>query len=338
MRAVVIEKPGKMVIKDVPKPVIQPDEVLIKVQSASICNATDGHIFHGVFDGYHDFYPQIAGHEVAGAVVEIGADVKDVNIGDLFMQYTTQGAFCEYSVVNLKTGLYARVPESIPLRARSLLEMFHGAYVSTVWPAQIKPEETVLVVGQGPMGLTAAIGAKLTAKQVITVDFFENRLEKSREFGMDLVLDRSKLSPAEIVQKVLDATDGKGADVVIMAISEDRSEKSDAYDMAIDAMKEGGRMTGLFVDMKGVGQNQRINPRQFLRKEAVFAHTLNDVYTCWNDQLVAFQQVVDTVAEKGIPLEKMITHEIGFDGVEEAVRLCAEDLENVIKVVVYPDR
>ena len=338
MRAVVIEKPGKMAVREVPVPEIGPDEILIKVQSASICNATDGHIFHGVFDGYHDFYPQIAGHEVAGTVVKIGSDVRNVKPGDLFMQYTTQGAFCEYSVVNLKTGLYARVPETIPLKARSLLEMFHGAYVSTVWPAQIRPNETVLVVGQGPMGLTAAIGAKLTAKQVITVDYFENRLEKSRSFGMDLVLNRGELSAAEVVQQVLEATDGVGADVVIMAISEDRSENSDAYDMAIDAMKEGGRMTGLFVDMKGVGQNQRINPRQLLRKEATFGHTLYPVYSCWDDQLAAFQQIVNTVAEQRIPLENMITHEIGFEDVEDAIRLCGEDLGSVIKVVVYPDR
>jgi threonine dehydrogenase-like Zn-dependent dehydrogenase len=338
MKAVVIESPGKLIVKEVEKPTIKDNEILIKVDSASICNATDGHIFNGHFDGYHDFYPQIAGHEVAGTVVEIGKDVTDIKLGDLFVQYTPRGAFCEYSVINPKGSLCARVPESIPLKARSLLEMFHGAYVSTVYPAMIKEDESVLVVGQGPMGITAAIGAKLTAKQVIAVDFYQNRLDMSKSFGVDYALNRTEMTASEISQKIIELTDGKGVDVVIMAISDDRSENSDAYDMAIDAMRQGGRMTGLFVDSKNIGKNQRINPRQLLRKEAVFCHTLNNVYKTWDDQLAVFQKVVDEIAAKKIQLENMVTHEIGFSEIEKAIELCGKELEKVIKVVVYPNK
>ncbi len=336
MRAAIVEKPGVFAIKEIDRPTPGDDEVLVRVDSASICNATDGHIFHGIFDGYHDHYPQIMGHEIAGEVIEVGKNVTELKIGDLVAEYTPRGAFCEYAVVNPKHDIWVRVPESIPLRARSLVEMFHGAYVSTVYPAQIKSDETVLVVGQGPMGLTAVAGAKLTAKKVITCDFYENRVKKSLEIGADFALNRSELSPEEIVKRVLEETDGKGADVVIMAISEDRSTNSDAYDMAIDAMKSGGRMTGLFVDVKGIGANQRINPRQLLRKEAQFAHTLNRVYNNSTDALRAFQAAVDAVAAGKINLECMITHEIALEELEMALDLCTNKLDQVIKVVVYP--
>lgn len=338
MRAAVVDKPGVFVIKEVERPVLGPDEVLIRVDSASICNATDGHIFHGVFDGYHDFYPQIMGHEIAGEVVEVGANVTDLAVGDLVAEYTPRGAFAEYAIVNPRDDLWVRVPKEIPLRARSLVEMFHGAYVSTVYPAQIREDETVLVVGQGPMGLTAAAGAKLTAKKVISVDFYQNRLDKAREMGVDVVLNRSELSADEVVRRVCEETDGKGADVVIMAISEDRSENSDAYDMAIAALCQCGRMTGLFVDAKGIGSNQRINPRQLLRKEAQFQHTLNRVYQNHQDELAAFQHAVDAVAAGKINLECMITHEIGLADLPEALDLCRNKLDHVIKVVVYPNR
>jgi hypothetical protein len=59
MKAAVIERPGRLVIKDVPRPVCGDNDIVIKVRSASICNSTDHHIYEGTFTGYHDYYPQI---------------------------------------------------------------------------------------------------------------------------------------------------------------------------------------------------------------------------------------------------------------------------------------
>lgn len=336
MKAAVVEKPGVLKIVDMDIPKIGSNEVLLKVQAASICNATDNHILHGVFDGYHDFYPQILGHEVAGEVVEVGADVKDVKLGEILALYTPRGAFCQYTIVNPSTDLWVRIPESIPLKLRSLVEMFHGSYVSAVYPAQIKENETVLIVGQGPMGLTATATAKLTAKKVITVDLNELRVQKSLQIGADVAYNRSKMTSEEIVEAVKKETEGKGADVVVMCISEDRSKEIDAFDMAISAMKSRGRMTGLMVDAKDIKKNHRLDPHQFLRKEATFAHTLNNVFTSQADELVVFQDAVNKVAEGKIKFEHFVTHEVDFDGLLEALDLCVNNMDEVIKVVVYP--
>ncbi|WNR42853.1 zinc-dependent alcohol dehydrogenase [Paenibacillus roseipurpureus] len=338
MKAAILEQPGVLKVKEIEIPTIKSDEVLLKVQVASICNATDNHIYHGDFDGYHDFYPQILGHEVAGEVVELGSDVKDIRLGEIIALYTPRGAFTEFTVVRPTDDLWVRVPESIPVRIRSLVEMFHGAYVSAVHPAQIKPHETVLIVGQGPLGLTATATAKLTAHKVLTVDVHDFRVRKSLEIGADVSYNRSVMTTEDIVAAVLKETDGKGADVVVMCISEDRSTERDAFDMAVKALKRKGRITGLFVDAKGIENNHRLNPRLLLRKEATFAHTLNEVYESQADELKAFQFAVDKVAEGKINFDAFVTHEIGFSELEYGLDLCVNHMNEAIKVVLYPNR
>jgi len=336
MKAAIVEKKGVLKIKDIDIPKIKEDEVLLKVQAASICNATDNHILHGIFDGFHDFYPQILGHEVSGEVVGVGSRVKDVELGEILTLYTPRGAFCEYTIVKPADDLFVKIPKSIPVRVRPLFEMFHGSHVALVYPAQIKGDETALVVGQGPMGLTAAICAKLTAKKVISVDLNELRLQKALEVGIDAVFNRSKMTSDQIVEAVYNETDGQGVDVVIMAISEDRSEETDAFDMAIKCMKTGGRIAGLFVDVKNINENHRLDPHLLLRKEATFCHTLNKVYNNKADETNVFQDVADKVAMGKINLEALITHEVGLSELEYALDLCINHMDETIKVVVYP--
>ena len=66
MLAAVVKRPGELVIEQVEKPKPGPGQFLIKVLASSICNATDNHILEGIFDGNHDRYPQVLGHEVCG--------------------------------------------------------------------------------------------------------------------------------------------------------------------------------------------------------------------------------------------------------------------------------
>jgi threonine dehydrogenase-like Zn-dependent dehydrogenase len=336
MKAAVVEKPGVLVIKEVPVPEISGNQVLIKVQVTSICNATDNHIFHGVFDGYHDFYPQILGHEVSGEIVEAGTEVKNLKLGDLVVLYSSTGAFCEYVAVDSNWPFMAKVPDTMPLKIRSLSEMLHGAYVSAVYPAQIKEHESVLIVGQGPMGLTATATAKLTAGKVFAVDIYESRVKKALEIGADVSYNRSEMSSGQIVDAIRKETGGEGVDVVIMCISEDRSTGLDAFDMAVGALKMGGRMTGLCVDAKDIKKNHRLDPHQFIRKEATFAHTLSNVCKTGEDIQRVFQEGVNLVAAGKINFDAFVTHEVGFDGLLEALKLCVDNMDEVIKVVVYP--
>ena len=337
MRAAVVEQPGVLKIKEVETPKINSRQILIKIQVASICNATDNHILHGIFEGYHDFYPQILGHELSGEVVDIGSEVANFKLGDIIVMYSPNGAFCEYVAIDSDWPLLAKVPESTPLRVRSLSEMFHGAYVQAIYPAQIKSNETVLIVGLGPMGLTAAVTAKLTAGKVIGVDLNEIRVQKALELGIDAAFNRSEMTSDEIVEAVKKANDGKEADVVVMCISEDRSAELDAFDMAVNALKRRGRMTGLVVDVKDIGKNHRVDPHQLIKKEATFAHTLNQRGGAGQDEHKIFQDAVNMVAEGKINFDSFITHEVDLDGLPEVLDLCINKMNEVIKVVVYPN-
>ncbi len=330
MRAVVAEGPGVVVVKDVPDPVAAPEEVLVRVVTASICNMTDAHVADGTFEGYLDYYPQILGHEVHGKVVERGNDVTTLERGDRVVLYSPSGGFCEYVKFNPKThwGNWARVGSNLPDREVSLCEMLHGAYIGMVLPAQVRETEDVLLIGQGPMGLTAAQCAALTARTVATVDIYENRVAKSREVGSDYAYDRGEMSADEILGAVRKTTGG--VDVVFMCIDLDRSRESDAWDTGMRALRPGGRIATLFVSVKGEGPQP--SAESLSRDDIRLASKSEGSF----DAGAVFQQGVDFVAEGRIDMGALITHEVGFDGVAEALDLCRRRPDQVIKVVVWP--
>ncbi len=330
MLAAVVEKPGTLVVKEVDKPVIDDDQVLIKVHAGSICNATENHIYHGIFDGYHDHYPQILGHEVCGEIVEMGKNVTGLSIGNRIVMYTMHGAFCEYMAFNPSKERCAIVPDNLESRVATCCEMFDGAYVGMVGVTEIKDTDNVLFIGAGPMGLTSLACAKLYAGSVSVVDLYESRLEKAKEMGADYVYDRSKLSTDQVVEAIMKNTGP--VDIVFMCIAEDRSKELDAFDMGVKALKYGGKMSGLVVAVKNIGDNHRINPFPMIAKNIRFQHVQD---TSRSGSLL-FQHAVNMVAEGKIPMEKLITHEFCLDQLPEALELCDKQLDKVIKVVIYP--
>jgi threonine dehydrogenase-like Zn-dependent dehydrogenase len=342
MKAAIVEKPGQFAVKDIDKPTITDDQVLLKVVVSSICNATDGHIYDGSFEGFHDYYPQIMGHEVCGDVVEVGKNVTDVQLGDRLVLYTQHGAFCEYTKVQINNRpdweVYAKVPKDFPVEAIPLSEMFHGAYIGCAYPAQIKSGEHVLLVGQGPLGLTTlgAIKAETPGAVVHAIEIYPNRLKMSSKMGADFVYDRSKMSAEEIADKVRKNTGGKGADACIMCISDDLSRENNAFNMAIQCLARGGRMTGMNVETKTSHKQHIGSMREIFRKEITVHHTLNPVYHDNLDMTRAFQRMVDAVVDGRIPLGKMITHRFNLDEIPEALELTTKKLDQCIKVIVYP--
>lgn len=329
MLAAVVEKPGKLVIRQVEKPVAGPRQFIIRTLAASVCNATDNHILEGIFDGYHDRYPQILGHEVCGEVVELGTDVTEVKIGDRIAMYTPYGAFAEYVPVDVDGYGYAMVPDSVPDEVASVCEMLDGAFRSTIACAEITPGEKVLIIGAGPMGLTAAAAAVACGAQVAIVDYHENRLKKALEMGAVRTYNRSKMTSDEIVQAILQEMGP--VDTACMCIALDRSKENDAFYIPIEALKENGRMTGLCVEVKLKDHNHRMNPFHMTRKNIKFRHNLERPGT-----IADFQRGYDMVGEGKIPMEKLITHRITLEQLPWALDMCHSHLDECIKFVVYP--
>lgn len=329
MLAAIIEKPGRLVIKEVEKPKPGRNQFLIRVLASSICNATDNHIAAGIFDGFHDRYPQVLGHEVCGCVVELGEGVTQVKLGDRIAQYTPYGAFQEYVLVDEYGYGFAHVPDTMTDEVASICEMFDGAYRCTVACAHLQPGERVLIVGAGPMGLTAIGGAAAHGARVFAVDFHQNRLDKALEMGAEAVYNHTALTADEIIAAV--RQDAGEIDTAIVCIGLDRSENLDAFYMPVELVRESGRMCSLNVEVKLEHHNHRMNPFHMNRKNIKYRHMLERDGTIQD-----FQHGYELAAEGKIPMEKLITHRVTLDELPQALDLCYHHLDKCIKVIVSP--
>jgi L-iditol 2-dehydrogenase len=228
--------PGNLEIREIQKPVLKQDEILIEVKAAGICG-TDLHHYQ-VGDQIHA--PVVLGHEFSGDVVEIGSEVKGWRLGERIVSEThahacyacslcrmgnyhlceerkgfgssVNGAFTRY--VAVPPRLLHRVPEAFSYAEASVLQPLADIVNATIRNADVIPGDTVVVFGPGPMGLlTAQMAKALGAAMVMMVglDADKRRFEVAKEIGVDKILNASEGS---VVQKVKEITGGRGADVV----------------------------------------------------------------------------------------------------------------------------
>jgi threonine dehydrogenase-like Zn-dependent dehydrogenase len=336
MKAAVIERPGRLVIKDVPRPVCGENEIVIKVRSASICNSTDHHIYEGTFTGYHDYYPQIFAHEVCGDVVETGRQVKGLRDGERIVFYTGNGAFCEYTKVNADWP-WARVADSISDEEAPLIEMFYGALIQSVFPAPMKDGEKVLIIGQGPMGLTTLQSVKAMNRVLVgAIDMFDFRLQKSKGSGADFTYNRSNLSSDEIAEQI--TKDMGKIDLIHVCTSVDMSKEQDLFDFAVKVCSEFGRITGLNVEVKGLQHSVRVFP--LFRKNILMARSLDlEAYPLVQPEMgikqrEVFQMGADWMQAGKVNLKSLITHQITMEEAAKGIHLCHAEMDKTIKVVM----
>lgn len=335
MKAVIVKKPKTLVIKDIPEPRVGSDDVLLKVKYVSLCNATDVHIYEGTARGYLDFYPQILGHEVFGEVVETGKNVKNVKIHDRIVMYHLQ-SLCEYIVFSPKQEMFGKAPGNIPDEQVPLCEMFHGAMVQTVYPANIKKGEKVCVIGQGPMGLVMTQLVKMyEPEHIVTTDLNEFRLELSRRLGATHTYNVAKYRTDELVRRL--RKDVGEIDLCIVCIDVDLSPTKDAYNLAGRILRNDGRLTGLGVFAKGV--NHTINPQTIYSKNLKLARSLEDVYPKQEDknlkkQKQVFQTAINWVADGKINFRDMVSRILPIDKIKQGLDLCRNRPDKVIKVVI----
>jgi 2-desacetyl-2-hydroxyethyl bacteriochlorophyllide A dehydrogenase len=226
MRALVIEKPGTAVVKSMSIPPVGAHDVLIKVEASGICG-TDIHIYRGEYLGD---YPVIPGHEFAGTVERVGAEVTRFNVGDrVAIEPNISCDNCESCLnnrqnfcldwqgvgVTLSGGMaeYAVVPEkaafsigTLPFAVGSFVEplscVLHG-----VERARIRLADKVLILGAGPIGLLLAQTIALQgAKEITQVDKNMHRLKMARQNGAQHVEQSLDALPHDFYDVVVDAS------------------------------------------------------------------------------------------------------------------------------------
>jgi len=204
-----------------------------------------------------------------------------------------------------------------------------GSYSSLVAPTLLKKNDIVLVVGAGPIGLTAIGMAALEAGKVIAVDFYKNRLEMAKEFGAAFVYNRSEMSVTDILQAI--KSDVGEVDVTYMCIALDQSKELDAFHLAVEATRIDGRIAGVNVEVKPQRHNHYLNPFHMNKKNIKYRHYLER-----GRDTSDFQKGFNQVGKGLFPIKKMITHHVTLDKLAWALDMTHNHLGECIKIIVYP--
>jgi L-iditol 2-dehydrogenase len=262
MQAAVYRGVNDVRVETVPVPAIGVGEVLIRVDSCGICG-TDLKKIH---TGSHSA-PRIFGHETVGTIAALGAGVESFAVGDrvavfhhipcgscYYCRKKTYAQCPVYKRVGCTAGFepsgggfagYVRVmdwivqrglvkiPDGIPFAQAVFVEPLNTC-LKGVCSLNLSTDETVLVIGQGPIGIMLASLARRAAGQVLTADLYPERHAVAANFGLDSPIDASR---EDVVRVVRAASEGRGADAVILATAGNALIRT-----AMDAARPGGRV------------------------------------------------------------------------------------------------
>jgi L-iditol 2-dehydrogenase len=263
MKAVVYRGVNDMRLETVPVPLIGPGELLVKVATCGICG-TD---LKKISTGSHSA-PRIFGHEMAGTIVQVGEGVSRFHLGERVMvlhhvpcgecyfcrkQTPAQcavykkvgvtagfepsgGGFSEYIRVMdwiVELGGVVRIPDGVPFEQAAFMEPVNTC-LKGVKLLNLAADDTVLVIGQGPIGLLLAALSHRTGARVLTSDLYPERHALAAKFGLHEPIYAGE---EDVVKRTFAATDGRGADAVILAVS-----GSALIQTAMNAVRPGGRV------------------------------------------------------------------------------------------------
>jgi alcohol dehydrogenase len=271
MKALVYHGPGHKSWDDVPDPrIIDPTDAIIGVDATTICG-TDLHILKG--DVADCEVGRVLGHEAVGTVEAVGSAVTTLRPGDRVLvscvsacgrcRYCREGHYgqCQggggwilgYKIDGTQAQ-YVRVPfadnSTYPIPAGMadeavlmLADILPTAYEVGVVNGGVRPGDTVAIVGAGPIGLSAILGAKLfSPAHVIAIDLADSRLEAAKQFGADITINPSHEDAVAHVQHL---TGGLGADVAIEAVG-----VPDTFETCTRLVRPGGHVANVGVHGK----------------------------------------------------------------------------------------
>jgi alcohol dehydrogenase len=268
MRALVYHGPGQKAWEEVPDPTIQADtDAIVRVDAVTICG-TDLHILKGDVPAVTD--GRVLGHEAVGTVEAVGAGVKNVAVGDKVLvscitacgscRYCREGAYGQClggggwilgHKIDGTQAEYVRVPfadtstHHAPAGVSDeqllmLADILPTGYEVGVLNGRVQPGDVVAVVGAGPIGLAAIMGARLySPSHVVAIDMADARLEAAKQFGADITVNNSREDPGEVIRGL---TDDLGADVTIEAVGVPAT-----FELAVDLVRPGGHVANIGV-------------------------------------------------------------------------------------------
>ncbi|MDD2556127.1 MAG: zinc-dependent dehydrogenase [Syntrophaceticus sp.] len=342
MKAAVVHGANDIRIEEVDCPVPEPGDIVVRVRASGIC-ATDVKTLLG--QGLPKDLPTILGHEVAGEVSALGEGVSDFAVGDRVAVYPIavcgecdyclgerhnlchhefglahgiDGGFAEYVRIPrqiLNVGGVIKIPDELSFELAAMAEPL-SCGLAALRVNKVQPDDTVVIVGAGPMGMIHLILAKWRGAKVIILEKMPGRQEFARKLGADAIIDPNNEDPLEAVNKL---TDSDGADVVITSLSD-----TQVIESSLPLVKKGG----VFNIFGGPPAGQRINidPRWIHYQEITitgsFASTPMD-----------FREAIYLIATQQIDAARLITDRFTLDSMLDAIER-ARSLQMIKGVVL----
>ena len=354
MKAAVFVEPGRIVLEDKPIPDVGPQDALMRVTTTTICG-TDVHILKGEYPVARGL---TIGHEPVGVIEKLGSGVRGYREGQRVISgaitpsgwshaclcgtgsqdgagsphgwkamggwkfgNTIDGCQAEYVLVPDAMANLASVPDSLTDEQVLMCPDIMSTGFSGAETAGVGIGDTVAVFAQGPIGLCASAGAKLSgAAVVIGIDRISNRLEMARKMGADHVIDGGKVDPVEEIMRL---TEGRGVDVAIEALGTQQT-----FDACLRVLRPGGTLSSL-----GVYSTDLTIPL------GPFAAGLGDhriITTLCPGGKERMRRLMSMIAARRVDLGAMVTHRFKLDDIEAAYELFGNQRDGVLKVAITP--
>ncbi|MBA3804643.1 MAG: alcohol dehydrogenase catalytic domain-containing protein [Acidobacteria bacterium] len=351
MRATVFHGVNDIRVEEVERPRAGVGEAVIRVTLTTICG-TDLHIVRGEYPVKPGL---VIGHEPVGVIDELGPGVIGYEVGERVLVgaitpcgqcraclsgqlsqcghgdgyeaiggwhfgNTINGAQAEYLLVPNAQANLARIPDELTDEQVVLLSDIASTGFSGAESGQIKIGDAVVVFAQGPIGLCATAGAKLSgASLIIAVDGDRNRLEMARTMGADVTIDYRETDVVAEVKKLT----GGGADVAIEALG-----TQETFESALRSLRPGGTLSSL-----GVYSGKLQVPYE------AFAAGLGDyriVTTLCPGGKERMRRLMEVVRHGRVDLTPLLTHTFSLNDIKEAYDIFGKRTGGVLKVAIKP--
>ena len=340
MKAAVLHQAGDLRLDDVPTPEYGPNDVLVKIKSVGICGSDVHYWRTGAIGDFVVREPMILGHEVAGVVAEVGANVTSLGVGDrvalepgvpcrrceacktgrynlcpdvqFFATPPVDGALSDYAVS--PADFAYKVPDSLSLDAAALIEPL-SVGLHACRRGNLTAGQSVLIAGAGPIGLTSLAAAKASgATEILISDVRPHRLEVAKKMGATHTFDARE--DAEAVVKA--TTNGRGVDLAIECAGAEA-----AFVSCLKATKSGGTIV-----VVGLGDDStyQVPMVELATKELDIKGIFRYVYT--------YPAAINLLASGAVDVEAMITHHFPLDEMLTGFEYAAKGTDGAVKVMI----
>ena len=348
MRAIVYHGPGRRAFEEVPDPEITDDaDVIVRVDATTICG-TDLHILNGDVPTVRP--GRVLGHEAVGTVEDVGSSVRTMGEGDRVLvscisacgacRYCRDGHYGQclggggWILGNTYNGTQAefvrvpfadtstyRLPAAVSdAEVLMLADILPTGYEVGVLKAGVRPGDVVAVVGAGPVGLAAIMGARLfSPSHIVAIDVADRRLEAAKQLGADVTINNAVADPLATVRAL---TEGLGADVTFEAVGQ-----PETFDLAVRLTRPGAHVANIGVH----GKPAPLHLEDQWIRDLTITTGLVDTYST--------PTLLRLLASGQLDASKLVTHRFGFDDFDEAYDVFSRAADTgALKVVVTGER